>query len=71
MTLNRLVVMAIALFLSAAGMSTAKAPGQSNSQPLANLDQNRDVDLDAWDTPPKDLSGDPAQGIPRWHCGRA
>jgi hypothetical protein len=55
MTLNHLVVMAIALFLSAAGMSTAKAPGQSNSQPLANLDQNRDVDLDAWDTPPKDL----------------
>jgi hypothetical protein len=63
MTPIRIVVPAIALFLFAAGLGTAKASGQSHAQPtsapvsapLSVQAQNHNVDPDAWDTPPEGL----------------
>ena len=61
MTPHRLAIPAIALFLFAAGLGTAKASGQSNAQTLSApasvpvSAQNREIDPNAWDTPPQDL----------------
>jgi hypothetical protein len=60
---HRLAILAIALFLFAAGPGTVKASGQSQSQPpsaqnsasVSAQSQNRAVDPDAWDTPPEGL----------------
>ena len=59
MTLNRLVFPAIALFLVAPGLSTVKASGQSQEQPLSVYEQN----YMTWDTPPQDLQGVQLKGF--------
>lgn len=51
MTLNRLVVPAIAIFLGVAGPGIAKASGLPQAQSASSYGQDRD----AWDTPPQDL----------------
>jgi hypothetical protein len=59
MTLNRLVVPAIALFLGATGLGAVQASGVALGQPLSAYGQDRG----AWDTPPQELQEIQRQGF--------